>query len=480
MQHPEHGVGNVAIDGAPPPIPIHPPTPQQFAVGAKNLFKRGGFHVDAAVVDRGVGRCHLEQGLLVGANGQGIEMAEFAGQANPQAVGRFNHLVEAQLLQQAHRHGVERVLHRHHHRDRAHVAVAEVAGAVAGKAAGGIDHDPLGSHALFEGREIHKQLEGGAGRAQGIHGAVELALGKVLAAHHRPHQAGARFHGHQGAFHLARGIGVDRLLGLALPGQIEAAFHREPAHFQLLLGEHLGEFLLHPAGEVGRLAFEVLGFGGLELEGGGVGFGLLLITDEACFPHAPQHNRPAFKGEPGIHQGGIHRGSRWQARDQRRLAEGELVGGFGEVDPGGIGHAIGAGAQIHHIQILGEDLLFAELALELAGQGHFRHFAQHGAVLAEEHGARQLLGDGAGPFLHRVLGEVAHHGPGNAHGINAVVFVKPPIFRRNEGLLHQGRHRACGDLFAGGRANFLHHLAVGREDRERARAIERTDAAGIR
>ena len=479
LEHPEHGVGDVAIHGAAAPVAVHPAAPEQFAIGAQDLFKGRGFHIDAAVVDGGIGGGHVEQGLLVGANGKGIEVAELAGQPNAQALGGFNHLVEAQLLQQPHRHGVEGVLHRPHQGDRAEVAVAEVARAVAGKAAGGIDHDPLGTHPLFKGREIDKQLEGGSRRAQGIHGAVELALGKVLAAHHRPHQAGARLHRHQGPLHLAGGVGVDGFLGLGLPGQIQAAFHGETAHFQLLFAEHLGQLLLHPAREVGRLAEEVLGFGRLELQGRRVGLGLLGSTNKASLRHAAQHHGAAFEGEIRIHQGGIHRGRWRQASDQGGFAEGELGGGFGEVDPGRIGHAIGAGAEVHHIEVLGEDLLLAELALQFSCQRQFRQLADHGAVLAKENRAGQLLGNGAGPFLHGLFGDVAHHGPANAHRIDAVVLEETAIFRGNKCLLNQGWRGTCGEFFAGCRPDFLHHLAVGRQDGEGAGAVEGTNPPGI-
>ena len=479
LEHPQHGVGDVAIDGAAASVAIHPPAPEQFAIGAKDLLKWRRFDVDAAVVDGGIGGGHVEQGLLVGANGQGIEAAELAGEADAQTFGGFNHLVEAQLLQQAHRHRVERVLHRPHQGDRTEVAVAEVARAVAGKASGLIHHDPLGAHPLFEGCEINKQLEGGSRRAQGIHGAVELALGKVLAAHHRPHQAGARFHRHQGPLHIARGVGVDGFLGLGLPGQIQAAFYGETTHFQLLFAEHLGQFLLHPAGEIGRLAEEVLGFGGFEFEGRRVGLGLLSSTNKTRLRHAPQHHGAALEGEIRIHQGGIDRGRWRQASYEGCFAEGELGGGFGEVDPGRIGHAIGAGAEVHHIEVLGKDLLLAELALEFAGEGHLRHFAEHGALLAQEHRAGKLLGNGAAPFLHGVLGDIAHHGPADTQRIDAVVLVETAIFRGNKCLLNEGRHGAGREFLPGCRPDFLHHLAVGRKDGEGAGAVEGTNPTGI-
>ena len=175
-------------------IAIHPAAPQQLAIGAEDLLKRRGLHVDATVIDGGVGGGHVHHGLLGGAEGQGVEAPQLSGDA--QVLGRFDHLVEAQLLQQPHRHRVERVLQRHHHRHRTEVAVAEILGAVAGEAAGRIAEYPLRQHPLLQGREIHKQLEGGPRRAQGLGGPIELAVHKVGTAHHRPHQAGAGLYRH--------------------------------------------------------------------------------------------------------------------------------------------------------------------------------------------------------------------------------------------------------------------------------------------
>ena len=156
-----------------------------------------------------------------------------------------------------------------------------------------------------------------------------------------------------------------------------------------------------------------------------------------------------------------------------------MGGGFREVDPGRIGHAIGAGAEVHHIEVLGEDLLLAELALQFSCERQFRHFADHGALLAEENRAGQLLGNGAAPFLHGVLCDVAHHGPANAHRIDAVVLVETAIFRGNKRLLNEGRRGTCGEFLPGCRPDFLHHLAVGREDGEGAGTVEGTNPTGI-
>ena len=224
LLHPEHGVGQGAGHGPAAAVAINAAAPEQVAIGAEDFLKRRRRHVNAPVGDRRVGRRHVEHGLLVGADRHRVEAPQGPGDA--QAAGRGDHRVKAHLLQQPHRHHVEGVLHRHPHRNGPHEAVAEVFRAIASKTARFIHHDVLGLHALFEGRKIHKQLEGGAGGAQGLDGPVELALVVVLAAHQGPHQAGARLHRNQGPLHGARGVGIDDRLGLVLPGQIEAAADR--------------------------------------------------------------------------------------------------------------------------------------------------------------------------------------------------------------------------------------------------------------
>ena len=109
-----------------------------------------------------------------------------------------------------------------------------------------------------------------------------------------------------------------------------------------------------------------------------------------------------------------------------------------------------------------KDLLLAELALELAGQGRLFQLAGDRAVLAEENGAGQLLGNRAGAFLKGTAGDVAQHRPADANQIDAVVLVKAAIFGGDEGPFDQLRHLATGHLVAGGGPQLLDHLAIGR------------------
>ena len=97
-----------------------------------------------------------------------------------------------------------------------------------------------------------------------------------------------------------------------------------------------------------------------------------------------------------------------------------------------------------------KDLLLAQLPLQLQGQGGFLELSNDGAVLAEKNRAGQLLGDGAGSFPHRALPDIGDHGPGNPPAIDAVMVKKAPVFRCDEGLLHQQGHGAWLQLVAGG------------------------------
>ena len=87
---------------------------------------------------------------------------------------------------------------------------------------------------------VGKQLEGGAGRAQGLGGAIELAGIEVFASHQGAHQARTRFHGHQGALETPRCVLTNHLLGFFLPVEVEAGSDVQTTHLQLIQAEDLG------------------------------------------------------------------------------------------------------------------------------------------------------------------------------------------------------------------------------------------------
>jgi len=273
---------------------------------------------------------------------------------------------------------------------------------------------------------------------------------------------------------------TDDLLGLLLPVKVEAGAHLEAAHFQLFLGDDFGEFLGHPAGEERCCAVEVFRCGRFEIErrvfccrGRGAG-------DEALLTHPLQHDRALLSGQIRIHQGRVNRRCRRQTGDQSGFRQRELVWGLGEIVPGGIRDAIGAGSEVHKVEVLLKDLLLAQLTLQLHGQGGFLELSDDGAVLAEKNGASQLLGDGAGSFPHRTLPDIGDNGPGDAPAIDAVMLKEAAVFSGDEGLLHQQGHGARLQLVAGGWSQFLDDAPPRGQQGDRSRAVEVGDAAGIR
>ena len=196
--------------------------------------------------------------------------------------------------------------------------------------------------------------------------------------------------------------------------------------------------------------------------------------------HPIQHDGASLTGDVWIHQRRVHRGSRRHACNQGGLGGRELIGLFAEVNPGGIGDAIGAGSQVHVVEVLLQDLLFAELALELHRQGRFFQLARDGAVLTQKHRASQLLGDGAGPLAHGTFLQVGHQGPRHAPGVDAVVVVEATVFRCDESLLHQERHFSRLHLFPGRRPQLLNHLPVTGQQGDGAWSVEIGDPPSIR
>ena len=127
-----------------------------------------------------------------------------------------------------------------------------------------------------------------------------------------------------------------------------------------------------------------------------------------------------------------------------------------------------------------EDLLLAQLALQLHGQSRFLEFAGDCAVLAQKDGSSQLLGDGAGSFPNRTLADVGDDGPGDAPAIHTVVLIKAPVFGCDESLSHRWRHRTGLHLLSRCWPQLLDHLAIGGEQGDRSRPIEAGNPSGIR
>jgi len=257
---------------------------------ATDLLKSGGFDVHATVVDGGISRRHVEDGLFISTNGQWVVLAQRARGADPQIVGNGNHSIEADFVLQLNGNGVQRILEGVGNGDFPEVFVAEVFGAVAVPAAGGVEEDVIGFDAGINGRGVGEQLERGAWRAQSLGGSVELTAEEIFSAHHHPHQTCSGLERHDRALTGARRKLPHNLLSPFLPFQIEAGADFQTTHFQLLRGEHLGQFLGHPTGEVWGCAIEIFGNRRFEIEWRFLGGFGLAGCDESGLKHALQHD----------------------------------------------------------------------------------------------------------------------------------------------------------------------------------------------
>ena len=265
-----------------------------------------------------------------------------------------------------------------------------------------------------------------------------------------------------------------------MPIEIETGANLEASHLQLFWGEQGGQLLGDPRCEIGSRAVVVLRDGWFEGQWAVASCFRFARGDESFLLHAADHDAPPLQGDLGVHQRGIQRGCGWHPSDQSRFWEGEFLRLLGEIHPGRIGDAIGAGSEIHKIEVLLEDLPLAQLTLELVGQCCFFEFARDRPVLAQEHRARQLLGDRARSFANRALLQICDDGPSDSPEINAVMVKEAAVFSCNEGLHHQLGHLPWFDLFPGRWSELLDHLAVARQERDRARPVEKIDSSCIR
>ena len=154
----------------------------------------------------------------------------------------------------------------------------------------------VGPSALLERGHEDEGLEGRARLPARLGGAVELAVGIVIATHHRPHRS-ARVDGDERP--LADGQlpallvdqAADGLLGLFLEPQIDRGFHNDVA---LHVTDQPRQFFHHAVGEIVLRAGPVG-----SSAGGGPAHrgGHLAVADHALVAHGGQHHlRPCFGG----------------------------------------------------------------------------------------------------------------------------------------------------------------------------------------
>ena len=108
-------------------------------------------------------------------------------------------------------------------------------------------------------------------------------------------------------------------------------------------------------------------------------------------------------------------------------------------------HAVGAAAEVHGVEVAGEDLLLGDLLLELDRHHRFLDLAGGGLLGREVRLLHVLLGDGGAALADALAPDVAVRGPGDAHGVDAAVLEEVPVLGGQHGVAQHRRDLVVGD-----------------------------------
>ena len=176
-----------------------------------------------------------------------------------------------------------------------------------------------------------------------------------------------------------------------------------------------------------------------------------LLRDVALVGHELEHLVALLLGHLLVGGGRVGRGELGQRREQRRLLEVEVRGVLVEVGARRRLDAVGAGAVVHRVEVLGEDLVLAPPVLELPGEHGLAELARVGALVADVGVLDVLLGDGGAALDDAAGAQVQDHGAGDALVVDAVVLVEALVLHGHGGLLHDLAGSCCSARARGSR-----------------------------
>ena len=201
--------------------------------------------------------------------------------------------------------------------------------------------------------------------------------------------------------------------------------------------------------------------------------------DEPGLDHVLQHGRGALARAGRIDRRGVARRRLEQAGQQRRLGQRDLGGGLAEVAPGGGVDAVGAGAEIHPVEIQGQDLVLGQMALEPDRQQQLLHLALEMALMRQEQVLGQLLGDRAAALADAAGAQIAERGADDAARIEARMAVEAAVLGGDDRGGEPGRQPVDGDGIADGGAEAGDGPAADVEQGGGRRADDAGDGARI-
>jgi hypothetical protein len=151
-------------------------------------------------------------------------------------------------------------------------------------------------------------------------------------------------------------------------------------------------------------------------------------------PSSSEHAVAAPLGAVGVRHRVVvdRRGD--ETGEQRGLIQSEIEGWLVEVRLGRGLDPVRTVAEVHRVQVLREDPVFAEPVFELPSQIRLADLASDGLLLTDVHVLHELLGD-RGATLDDLAGRRVHVcGPEQRAQIDAVVVVEALVLDRDDGV----------------------------------------------
>ncbi len=153
-----------------------------------------------------------------------------------------------------------------------------------------------------------------------------------------------------------------------------------------------------------------------------------------------------------------------------RLPHVELGGRLVEVGARRHLDAVGAVAEVDRVEVALQDLLLAQLVVDLDGEDGLADLADVGLLLRQVQDLDVLLGDRGATTGDLATLRVVPRGADDAPQVDAAIGVERPVLGRDHGGLHRLRHLVEGDVLA----------VLRREGAELVLAVGVVDVRGLR
>ena len=186
-------------------------------------------------------------------------------------------------------------------------------------------------------------------------------------------------------------------------------------------------------------------------------FDHLFLGDVVLFVHLFEHQVAAPERVFGVDLRVVGGGRLDDPREQRGLVGFEHArAGVGlgaaarvgrpEIRAGGGLDAVGALAEVDRVQVLGQDLVLAPVALESVGKRRLAELLQdRSAAFRFQRLLDELLGDRRGALFRALAEDVVQERAADAPEVDAAVFVEAGVLDRDHRVLHVRRDLARGE-----------------------------------